>query len=130
MKLSCTPLSRRQVTSSSSTSAFPKFLGPMNLRNASEFKYGALFILGDLFETRLGLPAGDFAFALSGADLFWGGPFGCRGPFPFFSSYFQWSLWRWLGWPQVKHLRVSTSCAHIARAIFTWRTGSSGMASK
>ena len=55
MKLSCAPLSRRQVTSSSSTSTFPKFLGPMNLRNASGFKYGALFILGDLFETCLGL---------------------------------------------------------------------------
>ena len=56
MKLSCTPLSKRQVTSSSSTSAFPKFLGPMNLQNASGFKYGALFILGDLFVTRFGLP--------------------------------------------------------------------------
>ena len=57
MKLSCTPLSRRQVTSSSSTSAFPKFLGPMNLRNASGFKYGALFILGGLLEARLSPPA-------------------------------------------------------------------------
>ena len=56
MKLSCAPLSKRQVTSLSSTSAFPKFLGPMNLRNASGFKYGALFILGDLFETCFGLP--------------------------------------------------------------------------
>ena len=56
MKLSCAPLSRRQVTSSSSTSTFPKFLGPMNLRNASGFKYGALFILGDLFETCFGPP--------------------------------------------------------------------------
>ena len=56
MKLSCAPLSRRQVTSSSSTSAFPKFLGPMNLWNASGFKYGALFILGDLFETCFGPP--------------------------------------------------------------------------
>ena len=56
MKLSCAPLSRRQVTSSSSTSTFPKFLGPMNLWNASGFKYGALFILGDLFEVRFGLP--------------------------------------------------------------------------
>ena len=34
MKLSCAPLSRRQVTSSSSTSTFPNFLGPMNLWNA------------------------------------------------------------------------------------------------
>ena len=58
MKLSCAPLSRRQVTSSSSTSAFPKFLGPMNLQNASGFKYGALSILGDLFEICLGLPEG------------------------------------------------------------------------
>ena len=54
MKLSCAPLSKRQVTSSSSTSAFPKFLGPMNLQNASRFKYGALFIFGCLFETRFG----------------------------------------------------------------------------
>ena len=54
MKLSCAPLSKRQVTNSSSTSTFPKFLGPMNLRNASSFKYGALFILGDLFETCFG----------------------------------------------------------------------------
>ena len=28
----------------------------MNLQNVSGFKYGALFILGDLFETRFGLP--------------------------------------------------------------------------
>ena len=58
MKLSCAPLSKRQETSSSSMSAFPKFLGPMNLRNASGFKYGALFILGGLFETCLGPPEG------------------------------------------------------------------------
>ena len=56
MKLSCTPLSKRKVTNSSSTSAFPKFLGPMNLQNASRLKYGALFILGDLFETHFGPP--------------------------------------------------------------------------
>ena len=56
MKLSCAPLSKRQVTSSSSTSTFPKFLGPMNLWNASGFKYGALFMLGDLFETCFSLP--------------------------------------------------------------------------
>ena len=55
MKLSCAPLSKRQVTSSSSTSTFPRFLGPMNLQNASGFRYGALFILGDLFETCFGL---------------------------------------------------------------------------
>ena len=36
-------------------SALPKFLGPMNLQNASGFRYGALFTLGDLFETCLGL---------------------------------------------------------------------------
>ena len=56
MKLSCAPLSKRQVTSSSSTSAFPKFLGPINLQNASGFRYGALFILGDLFESRFSPP--------------------------------------------------------------------------
>ena len=54
MKLSWAPLSKRQETSSSSTSALPKFLGPMNRQNASGFKYGALFTLGDLFETCLG----------------------------------------------------------------------------
>ena len=54
MKLSWAPLSERQETSSSSTSALPKFLGPMNLQNASGFKYGALFTLEDLFETCLG----------------------------------------------------------------------------
>ena len=53
MKLSWAPLSKRQETSSSSISALPKFLGPMNLQNASRFKYRALFTLGDLFETRL-----------------------------------------------------------------------------
>ena len=53
MKLSWAPLSKRQETSSSSTSALPKFLGPMNLRNASGFKYGALFTLEDLFDTCL-----------------------------------------------------------------------------
>ena len=42
MKLSCAPLSKRQVTSSSSTSTLPKFLGPMNLWNASGFKYAFL----------------------------------------------------------------------------------------
>ena len=58
MKLICAPLSRRQVTSSSSTSAFPKFLGPMNQQNASRFKYRALFTLEGLFETRLSLTVG------------------------------------------------------------------------
>ena len=58
MKLSQAPLSKRQETSSSSTSALPKFLGPMNLQNASGFKYGALFTLEDLFETCLGLTEG------------------------------------------------------------------------
>ena len=58
MKLSCAPLSKRQETSSSSISALPKFLGPMNLWNASGFKYGALFTLEDLFEMCLGLMEG------------------------------------------------------------------------
>ena len=58
MKLSWAPLSKRQETSSSSISALPKFLGPMNLRKASGFKYGALFTLEDLFETRLSLMEG------------------------------------------------------------------------
>ena len=53
MKLSWAPLSKRQETSSSSTSVLPKFLGPMNLQNASGFKYGTLFTLEDLFETCL-----------------------------------------------------------------------------
>ena len=53
MKLSWAPLSKRQETSSSSTSALPKFLGPMNWWNASGFKYEALFTLEDLFETCL-----------------------------------------------------------------------------
>ena len=53
MKLSWAPLSKRQETSSSSISALPKFLGPMNLQKALGFKYGALFTLEDLFETRL-----------------------------------------------------------------------------
>ena len=58
MKLSWTPLSKRQETSSSSTSALPKFLGPMNWWNASGFRYRALFTLKDLFETCLGLTVG------------------------------------------------------------------------
>ena len=58
MKLSWAPLSKRQETSSSSISALSKFLGAMNLRKASGFKYGALFTLGDLFETRLSPPEG------------------------------------------------------------------------
>ena len=58
MKLSWAPLSKRQETSSSSISALPKFLGSMNLRNASGFKYGALFTLEDLFETHLSLTEG------------------------------------------------------------------------
>ena len=58
MKLNWAPLSKRQETSSSSTSALPKFLGPMNWRNASGFKYGALFTLEDLFETCLGSTEG------------------------------------------------------------------------
>ena len=58
MKLSWAPLSKRQETSSSSTSALPKFLGPMNWQNASGFKYGALFTLEDLFETCLSLTKG------------------------------------------------------------------------
>ena len=53
MKLSWAPLSKRQETSSSSISTLPKILGPMNQQNASGFKYGALFTLEDLFETRL-----------------------------------------------------------------------------
>ena len=60
MKLSWAPLSKRQETSSSSISALPKFLGPMNLQNASGFKYGVLFTLGDLFETRLSPAEGVF----------------------------------------------------------------------
>ena len=58
MKLTWAPLSKRQETSSLSISALPKFLGPMNLQNASGFKYGALFTLGDLFETCLSPPEG------------------------------------------------------------------------
>ena len=54
MKLSWAPLSKRQETSPSSISALPRFLGPMNLRKASGFKYGALFTLEDLFETHFG----------------------------------------------------------------------------
>ena len=49
MKFSWAPLSKKQETSSSSMSALPKFLGPMNLQNAS----GALFTLEDLFEACL-----------------------------------------------------------------------------
>ena len=48
MKLSGAPLSKRQVVNSSSISALPRFLGPMNLQKASRFKYGALFTLEDL----------------------------------------------------------------------------------
>ena len=62
MKLSWAPLSKRQETSSSSTSALPKFLGPMNRWNASGFRYGALFTLEDLFETRLSLTEGVLLF--------------------------------------------------------------------
>ena len=58
MKLSWAPLSKRQETSSLSISTLPKFLGPMNLRNASGFKYGAFFTLEDLFEARLGSAEG------------------------------------------------------------------------
>ena len=58
MKLSWAPLSKRQETSSSSISALPKFLGPMNLQKALGFKYGALFTLEDLFETCLSLAEG------------------------------------------------------------------------
>ena len=53
IKLSWASLSNRQETSSSSISALHKFLGPMNLQNASGFKYRALFTLEDLFETHL-----------------------------------------------------------------------------
>ena len=53
MKLIWALLFKRQETSSSSISALPKFLGPMSLQKAFGFKYGALFTLGDLFETCL-----------------------------------------------------------------------------
>ena len=128
MKLSCAPLSKRQVISSSSTSTFPRFLGPMNLRNASGFKYGALFILGDLFETRFGpreapLPSPSleptyFGEAPSAA--------GAHSHFflilPMIPLEVAWLITGEapLGFP---------SWARIAQAIFTWRTGSSGMAS-
>ena len=62
MKLSWAPLSKRQETSSSSISALPRFLGPMNLQKASGFKYGALFTLEDLFETRFGPAEGVLTF--------------------------------------------------------------------
>ena len=48
------------MASSSSISALPRFLGPMNLQKASGFKYGALFTLEDLFETRFGPAEGVF----------------------------------------------------------------------
>ena len=52
MKLSWAPLSKRQEISSSSISALPKILGPINLQKESGFKYGALFTLEYLFGAR------------------------------------------------------------------------------
>ena len=83
MKLSCAPLSKRQVTSSSSTSTFPKFLGPMSLWNASGFKYGALFILRDLFGHASACQQG-FCFCPLWSQLVLGRPLWLQGPLPVF----------------------------------------------
>ena len=92
------------------------------------FKYGALFILGDLFETHFSLQEAFWPLPSLEPTCFGGAPLAV-GPIPIFFLILPMVplevAWLITGEAPL----VSPSWAHIARAIFTWRTGSSGMAS-
>ena len=127
MKLSWAPLSKRQETIINK--CLTQILRAYETAKSIQVQIQALFTLEDLFGTRLGLAEGVLSSPSLEPTCLGEAPLAAGARSNFFSSYFQWSLWRWPCWLQVKHLWVSTSWARMARAIFTCRTGSSGRAS-